>query len=107
MSAAEEYAVYRDGHTDAAETWPKTLNGIVTATNRAAFLSLKGGPHEIRLPDGKMIARYVGGRRADLPPGGIIAMADARIAEGQVEERPRTSYPDRTGYEAHFTRGQT
>ncbi len=58
------------------EGWPRTLEGAITATSRAAWLSVAGGPHEVHLPDGRMIARFERGRRAGLPPGGIIKLAD-------------------------------
>jgi hypothetical protein len=66
-----------------AESWPRTLEGVITATDRAAWLSVAGGPHEVHRPDGRMLARYVGGRRADLMPGGIIHLANERAAEGR------------------------
>ena len=63
------------------EAWPRTDDGmgVITATTRAAWLSRNGGgPHEVHRPDGRMLARYERGRRADLPPGGIIRLADSK-----------------------------
>lgn len=63
------------------EGWPRTAEGLINATTRACWLS-RGDrlPHEVHRPDGRMLARYESGRRADLPPGGIVRMADARAA---------------------------
>jgi hypothetical protein len=62
------------------EAWPKTAEGLIMATTRACRMSRGHDPHEIHRPDGRMLARYENGRRADLPPGGIVKMADARAA---------------------------
>jgi hypothetical protein len=62
------------------EGWPRTMQGALTATNRAAWLSVAGGPHEVHLPDGSLMARFERGRRAGLPAGGIIRLADAKAA---------------------------
>jgi hypothetical protein len=94
MPAEPVYAVLREQTTPngdgeittalvLAEFWPRTLEGVITATDRAAWLSVAGGPHEVHRPDGRMIARYVLGRRDGLPPGGIIHLADERAAEGR------------------------
>ena len=57
---------------DTIEGWPRTLEGVITATSRAAWLSMGHGPHEIHLPDGRLLARFVDGRRVGLPdPMGI------------------------------------
>jgi hypothetical protein len=64
------------------EAWPRTTEGIITATTRAARLSAKGEPHEVHRPDGRLLGRWVGGRRADLPPGGIIRLANEKRAAG-------------------------
>jgi hypothetical protein len=76
------YAVVRDddGQLDMVEGWPRTMEGAIVAATRAARLSAGGVPHEVRRPDGRMLGRWVRGRRADLPPGGIIHLADARAA---------------------------
>jgi hypothetical protein len=76
------YAVLRDDAAAPVDLWPRTVEGVINATDRAARLSVTGGPHEVRRPDGRLLARYVGGRRADLPPGGIVHMAEARAAAG-------------------------
>jgi hypothetical protein len=62
------------------EGWPATASGAITATNRACQLSWRHQPHEVRNPAGRMIARYENGRRADLPAGGLIRLADAKLA---------------------------
>jgi hypothetical protein len=76
----EEYAIMRDGSSAPVERWPRTVEGAITATNRAARLSRTGAPTELRRPDGRLLGRWVGGRRADLPPGGIVHLAEARAA---------------------------
>jgi hypothetical protein len=78
--AAAQYSVRRDsGRLPApdgaddfdaglVETWPRTAEGAIVAVNRAADLSVKThDPHEVRLPDGALLCRYVEGVRADLP----------------------------------------
>jgi hypothetical protein len=51
------------------DAWPRTAEGAIVAVNRAASLSRSTGqPHEVRLPDGRLLCRYVAGRRADLAP---------------------------------------
>jgi hypothetical protein len=62
------------------EAWPRTAEGAIMASTRAARLSRGGEPHEVHRPDGRMLGRWVGGRRADLPPGGLIHMHDAKAA---------------------------
>jgi hypothetical protein len=62
------------------EAWPRTAEGAINATTRACRMSRRRDPHEVHLPGGQLLARYVDGRRADLPPGGIIKLADARLA---------------------------
>lgn len=64
------------------EGWPATASGAITATTRACRLSWLHQPHEVRNPNGRMIARYENGRRAGLPAGGIIRLADARLDGG-------------------------
>lgn len=66
------------------EAWPKTLEGVLTATSRAAWLSAGSWPHEVHRPDGRMIGQWVNGRRADVLPGGIIRLADEKAAPGPV-----------------------
>ena len=63
------------------EAWPRTMEGAIMAATRAARLSRGGEPHEVHRPDGRMLGRWVGGRRADLPPGGLIHMTDAKAAD--------------------------
>ena len=74
--AAAQYSVRRDSAPVGAdgldaglvETWPRTAEGAIVAVNRAADLSVKThDPHEVRLPDGALLCRYVEGVRADLP----------------------------------------
>jgi hypothetical protein len=77
---SDEYAIVQDGSSAPLEWWPRTVEGAITATNRAARLSRTGPPTELHRHDGRMIGRWVGGRRADLPPGGIIRLADAKAA---------------------------
>ena len=79
--ALDAYAV-TDDSGGIVETWPKTPDGsgVITATTRACYLSRRGGRHEVHRPDGRMLARYVGGRRADLPPGGIVRLAKEKAA---------------------------
>ena len=49
------------------ECWPRSVDGVITATTRAARLSMAGRPpHEVHGPDGRVIARFVRGQRADL-----------------------------------------
>ncbi len=74
------YGIWVDGDAAAIELWPRTAEGAINATTRAARYSRRGSPAEVRRPDGTMLARYKDGRRADLPPGGIVHMADARAA---------------------------
>jgi hypothetical protein len=62
------------------EAWPRTAEGAINATTRACRMSRRRDPHEVHLPGGQLLARYEDGRRADLPPGGIIKVADARLA---------------------------
>jgi hypothetical protein len=79
-STPDEYGVYLDSERFAVETWPRTAEGAITAVVRACRLSLKGTPVEVRRPDGRMLARYKDGRRADLLPGGIAHLVDAKAA---------------------------
>jgi hypothetical protein len=61
------YAVVTDDQDEPVECWPRTMEGAVTATNRAAWLSrTTGQPHELHRPDGRLLARFVNGRRTDL-----------------------------------------
>jgi hypothetical protein len=71
------------------EAWPRTSDGAIMATRRAMRLSVTGGPHEVHRPDGRMLARFVEGRRADLPPGGIIRLADAKAAAQIIDKVAR------------------
>jgi hypothetical protein len=73
---SDEYEIVQDGYAAPVETWPRTAEGALVALDRAALLSRTGGPHELHRPDGRMLGRWVRGRRADLPPGGIINLAD-------------------------------
>jgi hypothetical protein len=77
----EVYAVVADGLAAPVECWPRTMEGAITATTRAARLSRGGVPHEVHRPDGRMLARFKDGRRADLPPGGLVHMTDAKAAD--------------------------
>lgn len=76
--AAPQYAVRRDDGRPAApdaevdaslvETWPHTAEGAMIAIGRAARLSASTQtPHEVYRPDGRLLARYVKGLRADVP----------------------------------------
>jgi hypothetical protein len=76
----EAYEIVVDGDSAPTEVWPRTAEGAITAITRAARYSRRGAPVEVRRPDGSMLARYKGGRRADLPDGGIAHMADARAS---------------------------
>jgi hypothetical protein len=60
------YALLRDGDPTPLEMWPRDEQGVgvLTAIERAARLSLRGGPVEVMLPDGRLLARFVGGARA-------------------------------------------
>ena len=78
---SDDYGVYIDGQHAAVELWPRTAEGAITATTRAARLS-RGGAAEVRRDDGRMIARFVNGRR-DMPPGGIVHMVEAKAAGGE------------------------
>ena len=69
-------------HAQFIEAWPRTAEGAINAVNRAARLSRHDGPVELLRPDGRMMARYEFGRRADLPAGGIVHLAEARAAAG-------------------------
>jgi len=73
-------AVISVEHAEFIEAWPRTAEGAITAVNRAAQLSRHDGPVELLRPDGRMMARYERGRRADLPAGGIVHLAEARAA---------------------------
>jgi hypothetical protein len=66
------YAVIADGRRAPVESYPWTADalGVITATVRAANLSLGGTPHEVFRPDGQRLARFVAGVRADLPSVG-------------------------------------
>ena len=75
-------AVISVEHAEFIEAWPRTAEGAITAVNRAAQLSRHDGPVELLRPDGRMMARYERGRRADLPAGGIVHLAEARAAAG-------------------------
>jgi hypothetical protein len=90
----KRYAV-TDASGGIVEDWPKSAEGLVTAINRAAWLSRRGGPMSVRRPDGGLLARYVLGRRDDLPPGGIVRNAIERVADGTVDTRPKTPVDDR------------
>jgi hypothetical protein len=85
--AAAQYTVRRDSgrlpapdgteNLDAGlvETWPRTAEGAIVAVNRARDLSERThDPHEVRLPDGELLCRYVEGHRADLPGGRRFAL---------------------------------
>jgi hypothetical protein len=72
------YEIVIDGEAAPVEMWPRTADGVITAINRAVHYSKRGAPVEVRRPDGRMLARYKAGRRADLPDGGIAHMADMR-----------------------------
>jgi hypothetical protein len=77
-----EYTVHVDSQPGPVQAWPRTAGGegAIAATVYAAHLSLRGTPCEVHRPDGRLLARYKDGRRADLPPGGIIRLADAKAA---------------------------
>jgi hypothetical protein len=74
------YSVYRDvpepaegGEGDRldglVECWPRDMEGAIYATHRAAHLSIRTEiPHEVRRPNGTLLARFVVGRRVDLEP---------------------------------------
>jgi len=78
--AAKQYAVRRDdGRLPAPDgtddfgaglvgTYPHTAEGAIDAINSAARLSKSSKtPHEVYRPDGRLLARYVGGLRTDIP----------------------------------------
>lgn len=61
------YFVMRDGQEKPVETWPHVMQGAISATSRAARHSLLTGvPHTVLRPDGRLLARFKDGRRADL-----------------------------------------
>jgi hypothetical protein len=70
ISTSRMYQVVADGHPEPVEVYPWTADalGVITATRRAAVLSLLGTPHEVFRPDGSRLARFVEGERSDLPP---------------------------------------
>jgi hypothetical protein len=74
------YGIWIEGDRAAAELWPRTAEGAITAITRACRYSRRGAPVEVRRPDGTVLAQYKAGRRADLPDGGIAHMADARAS---------------------------
>lgn len=64
------YALCRDdlGEPAIIERYPRTPENAISATERARLLSISTLiPHEVHLPDGKLLARYVNGKRTDLP----------------------------------------
>jgi hypothetical protein len=69
VSTSRMYQVVADGHPEPVEIYPWTADalGVITATRRAAVLSLLGTPHEVFRPDGSRLARFVAGERSDLP----------------------------------------
>ncbi len=56
------YSVMTDGDPHPIETWPRTLEGVINATTRAAWLSVGRGPHEVYVGQ-RLLARFVGGWR--------------------------------------------
>jgi hypothetical protein len=76
MSTADEYDVMSDKE-GWIESWPRTTQGVITATKQACNRSVNHGPHEVQR-DGNTIARYENGRRHGLPPGGIASLLDAK-----------------------------
>jgi hypothetical protein len=57
------YSVMADGEPHPIETWPRTLEGVINATTRAAWLSVGRGPHEVYVGQ-RLLARFVDGWRA-------------------------------------------
>jgi hypothetical protein len=59
------YALVRDGQEAPLELWPRDEDGggAITAIDRAAHFSLSGEPVEVMLPNGRLLARFVGGAR--------------------------------------------
>ena len=56
------YIVQTDRDPHPVETWPRTLEGVINATTRAAWLSVGVGPHEVYVGQ-RLLARFVGGWR--------------------------------------------
>lgn len=56
------YLVMADGDQVPIETWPRTLEGVINATTRAAWLSVGRGPHEVYVGQ-RRLARFVDGWR--------------------------------------------
>lgn len=67
MSDDQEYTVIADngGGRRVAGTWQRDDDGlgVINAMDQAARLSLMGEPHEVLRPDGRLLARFVGGAR--------------------------------------------
>lgn len=62
------YLIVRDpvdgNGSDALEGWPRTLDGVITATARAAWLSVGGEPCSlVALPEHRVLGRWVNGWR--------------------------------------------
>ena len=65
----QSYSLCRDqlGEPAIIERYTRSPEAAITATERARLLSISTEiPHEVRLPDGRLLARYVNGKRADL-----------------------------------------
>lgn len=62
------YLIVRDpadgNGSDALEGWPRTLDGVITATARAAWLSVGGAPCAlVAMPEHRELGRWSNGRR--------------------------------------------
>jgi hypothetical protein len=62
------YSLYKRGdEPELLGQYPRTAEHAVSATERARLLSISTGvAHEVMRPDGRLLARYVNGKRADL-----------------------------------------
>lgn len=56
------YIVMADRDPHPVETWPRTLEGVINATTRAAWLSVGRGPHTVYVGE-QLLARFEGGWR--------------------------------------------
>jgi hypothetical protein len=59
----QEYTVAVEGSPTEREYWPKTVEGLMTAIDRGHQLSRKGPPAVVLRPDGRVLARFLNGRR--------------------------------------------
>lgn len=66
LDERERYTLMQDGI--AVDFQPRNASGAIVALNRAHWFSVHGTACEILTPEGRLLARWVRGERADLDP---------------------------------------